>query len=437
MSKIILIMMAFMAASVISGCGGEGDNSGQDNGGDETNSTLQVKLRGAQFADENSNAGRPQISNIANNCSVSTTNIGVVSGLCLTPTRIGGHVAQVTLSRSLGGPPARLLGGTLGLDRDGAVTAQDFNLDSATALIGEDNVEDDTAGTSWDYMGVNFASLDVQVPVNGEYWNIRYAFITSPVINDDVIDGCLVEELGNEGEEAPEGEESEEGEEEGSNTVCDDEVDDDCGEGSYRSRVIENAKLYADVEAAKGDVLLCIKSDTSLCADTEYQWLDLANDTLVSTRPSAPYQINEIVDIPTVCEPSFDGPGYDIQLGGFDMFATIRTPFTLGAEFINAQKLYRFGVGETTIAEGIDMTLFIDFDVINAVFVVDETVTSITDADTATILQSIYMSAMYATLNAPEGDLNTNMRVEFNAALEGEPDPEYCPPEDECLDTDP
>lgn len=407
--SIVLIVMLLLATC--SG-GGSGSGGGDSDSNNTAASSLEIILRGAgsdTLAMTAAQTAKYTVqSNNQQNCSVQPPDGGPVSGACLTPLQISGKVSGVSIGRQSGGPPARLLGGGSGLNNGGTIAAQAFDLADPTSLEGEDNVEGDQSGQSWDLVSANFYYLDLKFELNGKYWTVRHGFITEPIIEDDVIDACIPFETQ---DGAGDGEEESQ---EGDNL------------GGYRQDLIDNGFLIEGASFKKGDLLFCIKDNDSDCAVDEFKWFDEDTDTLVDTRPNSPRQVASIASHTTTCEPSSDSLGYSTNLGGFSMFAFVNDPFLLSAVFPNSPvKVYTFSSdGGNTTVEGTEMSLFVDFNVENSVFFPGIDEGDLDEKTDAEIAEVVFLTPLFIKDNAPEGTgYDPGVSVSVRAVLTGDPPP--------------
>lgn len=410
-----VLACAMAMTTLLGGCGGGSGGDGGGGGGGGSESTLAVTLRGGNSTEEAAPTARAFQGSDPEDCAVQTSSLPNVNGACLSPDSVSGSVANIHVFRAGGGAPGRLLGGGVGLNQGGLITAQQIDLNNPTALEGEDNIQDDVLGEPWDQLYVYFSHLDLKFQLNGRYWTVRFGFINEPVITDEVVDACIPPESEDPPPEDP----------------------DDGGDpfGGYRDEVIANGFLIAGASFRKGDVLFCVKDDDSACAVEEFLWLDTASDTLVATRPAAPRQVSVIADHVTTCAPQHDGPGYSVDLGGYQLNAAVSEPFTLSAEmvepapseegtdeFVQHVKVYTFSRDGEEPVEGTDMTLYIDFDGNNSVFFPGLSAADLATAEEAAIAEAVFLKSLYIRQNGDDG-VPPGMTVSVNATLTGEPPP--------------
>lgn len=283
-------------------------------------------------------------------------------GLCITPINISGYASSVGLGRSGGGAPVRLFGSTLGsisLDRNGELEVSPFDFQDRISMEGESSIQDDTGSGSWDLLQVYTAYMDVQLQINDEFWTVRYAFISQQPASESTIESCV--------------------------------------EDHYFESIQANSGLLAEGETEgsykKGDKMLCVKSSASeTCADSDFQWLDLDSGSFVSTRPSNPLQHEWANNEDVTC--SQDDPGYDINLGFYDIYATIENPFELSAEYNTCYPTFTYtdpNTNETTTGNTLNAEF--DFDMTGSVYLREMTETE-TETN-AEIFQSLYFKQMY------------------------------------------
>lgn len=240
------------------GPGSGGQGGGQSSVRDLT--SLQVSKLAIQTQDSN----LTQQGQLPASCQAQQTGSGAqagpVNGLCITPTNVEGFGQQINLTTDstsgLCGPARLLQLGTQtgeGLQRGGI----DFDLASPSLVGGETTLDcEDYLTNNHSGVTIELPYIDVKFSFRSEFWTLRYIFEANPLTEEP----------------------------EFAKNTCEYSLYDDAIEGW--------AFLPTTVRVQRGDVLLCKKADeTSACADSDFQWLDVDSDSFVSTRPSNAFQL--------------------------------------------------------------------------------------------------------------------------------------------------
>jgi hypothetical protein len=288
-------------------------------------------------------------------------------GQCLTPINMSGKASTISVASSTanGEGPARLFGSTVGAistGQYGTLEISEFDFASPIAMQGESNVYDADDDEDWDLITVYVAYLDIQAKLKGKYWTVRYAFVDQVPSDNTTISTCVDEH--------------------------------------YLESMEENANvLDTDTEETfqNGDLMVCIKDTaTAACADTDFQWLNTDTDTLVSTRPTNPFQHEWADEAETSCDAS-EGEGYSIQLGGYDLYAST-TAFNLSAEFEACQQMFSYTDPDTDdVSTGNTLGATFDYDMEESVFIDAVSVDGLTDAE---LLEAFHLKQIYLRANS-------------------------------------
>ncbi len=324
-----LISAPLLTLTILAGCGGGGGGSG--NSGSDTPATrgdMTVHLLNSTLA----SAPAPALTRAPGipTAQVSPQAAGdpiflgtdLVSGPVLhngtfiEARNVTGKVASISVLSSFGGGtygPQRIIdlggGSELATDQSGSIATRDFDYSDTTKTVENLDSEDTLLSVSeaefrYNRVSLLLASLDTQIQIQAanagaaEYWTIRHVFVTQPVLNDPAIDTCITD-------------------------------------SAYRDALTNNGRLFATgPDFQKGDILVCIRTDSSACADTEFKFVDSTTGTLADSRPTDPvrytgtYAIND-------SDCTLDGNGRpDMNLGGVAVEANIASPFLLTAELI-------------------------------------------------------------------------------------------------------
>lgn len=317
------------------------------------------------------------LESISANCHVSAPN-AQTDGQCLTPINITGKASSISLGRTTGGPPARLFGSTVGaisLDRHGELEVSPFDFANALGFEGESNLQDDELKTEWNQLTVYVAYMDVKAQIKQKFWTVRFAFVSEPVSEEEFITSCVDE--------------------------------------FYLESIAGNSGLLDDNADNKtfqlGDMLLCIKdNEDGLCSPSDFQWLDTNSDSFVSTRPTSPHQHEFTPYIETECSQE-GGEGYDIQLGGYDLYADIEEPFELSAKLEECQQIFTYTNPITEeISTGNTMSATFDYDSTQTVLLKDINTSQLDTFSNAEIFEAFTLKQLYLRANSddPEGTGN-------------------------------
>jgi len=376
------ILGLLCVAALLTSC--EDPHSGQD-GGEEGGNQLEIKLRGSNLASISSSREALRhlmrqgstASDLPVNCNdffkPSNVSSGALSGSCITPISITGSVVSINLAGFYYGGGIRLLGGGSGLGQNFILEGEDLDLTDPQSLGGEDNAQDTGLENVNEYVGTEFNYLDVKfaVPRTGDetsYWTYRYAFMSYPFTSETVYTYS---------EPTP-----------GNVTYTDtgttvaDCLNQDFPEAAITATQNNTNMLGGATGVKAGDILVCIKGTAEeSCASEDFLWLNTNSDAFTSTRPtenSDVFQFTSLANHKVTC--SYENPGFNLDLGGFSFNADLYNDIQFTAEFDGAQKFYEFkyeGASETTRGE--DMSLFIDYDVRNSLFVEGVNITTSED----------------------------------------------------------
>lgn len=249
----------------------------------------------------------------AGDCTLtSVTGDEPVSGKCLTPINVGGSFSVARLSSSLGGPPARILGGgtEIGLNdifkRGFFDLLKPFTIDSS-----EDNLES-VSGQSFNLFWVESQVVETTFLAASKVFHVRTYFVDQPPASDVYFDSCHFS------------------------------VDE-------QSEMNSKGTIYTDSRQGirAKDILVCIKDHLSdTCAETDYQWVD-SSGVLQSTRPAAsePKQIvtHQRYYTTSVCIPNVDFTPKSMSWGHGDIAFSLSTPVTIEAAYADrGEKTYTY-----------------------------------------------------------------------------------------------
>ena len=249
-------------------------------------------------------------------CSTSRGVMGPERGLCITPTNLMGWAERIELggsrpmaSSGMGGipEPSRCGPGRLVAINSFSDSGQTGRSGGAFDLLDPKPIGGNTAldceeypETRWDSISVGMTYLDASFRLGGATWTVRFVFEPNPLDVDPIIadPACMLD--------AP----------------------------------YIDGQLYlpAEVRVARGDMLLCKKTDGSPCAHGDFRWVDAASGTLSAMRPTDPLQARFMSTLRTgqdengqyqelfcntQCERNAPYCGYDV--GGYDVSFSIPT----------------------------------------------------------------------------------------------------------------
>lgn len=362
---LVLFLTGCLASVAMVGCDDPGE---PQKGGDSETSSLDIKLRAAgssanaqQSIEQASPANAGNLLPVSCNAfyKPSSVNTGPLQGSCITPISITGSVSNISIGGDYFGGGTRLLGGGSGFGQEYIIEGEAFDLANPLSLGGEDNAQDNSLDNLNTRVGVTFNYMDIQFAMprandQTAYWTYRYAFMPHPFTTEPVYTSNDTANPVNT-----------------STTVA------DClNNGS--SEVLglatnNNANLLGGSTGVRsGDILVCIKDGSNdTCASSDFQWLNTETNELVSTRPdSSVFQFSGAAEHKVSCEQS--DPGFEIDLGGHAFTADLYDGIHFSAELDGDFKLYQFKKeGDSEVIEGDEMTMFIDFDTRNSLFVTD------------------------------------------------------------------
>lgn len=278
------------------------------------------------------------------------------SGLCLAPTAMKGHIGLISLkSAATAGVPARLMGGSTDINEDGGTTTFAFDMSNPTQIPGESNLEEAPVGKIWDTADLNFAYLDIQLPVHGEYWNVRLAFTTQPLNEVPAIVACM--------------------------------------DPAALANVAANSTLIPGATFKRGDVMLCKKpNEFDSCPPADYRWLDPDGGQFVATRPASPLQLAYIANNAITC--AVDGTGKpQVTIPGGSVLASLANPFGMWAKLDKCNKTFSYkSSADAGVVEGNSLKVIFHFDLSNAVFFKNVTDAGATDAQ---LLSALTISSIF------------------------------------------
>jgi hypothetical protein len=304
--------------------------------------------------------------------------IAGTQGLCVTPTRARGMVVNLSLGQGAGQPnpgappgptdgrPARLFGSGEGLDRDGKIALAPFDLAAPKAIPGEGNLQDLPAGTNFTQLETLFGYMDVQVPLDGKFYTLRFAFYPQPIAEDATAKMCA--------------------------------------DANRLQNIAKNgAVIPGAAPFARGDVLFCEKAAQSdECAVADFKWMDATSSQLVATRPSKPRQLDFIVKEGIECKlypegptpANHDQPG-ELRFNGFRMATRLTSPISVSARFASCGDK-NFSVKDATgkITEGTSLAATINYDLDGFVFFPG--VTDVAAASLADLLAAATLTPLHA-----------------------------------------
>lgn len=338
------------------------------NEGDSQSSSLEIKLRAAtsgaqQVVGQALTASSSNLLPVACNAFYKPSNVnsGPLQGSCITPISITGSVSNISIGGDYFGGGTRLLGGGSGFGQEYIIEGESFDLANPLSLGGEDNAQDTSLDNLNTRVGVTFNYMDIQFAMRRaneqlSYWTYRYAFMPHPFTSEKVYtnnDTATPVDTG---------------------TSVADCLSSGTSEVLGLATANNTSLLGGSTGVKAGDILVCIKdSSEATCASNDFQWLNTQTNELVSTRPdSNVFQFSHAAEHKVSCEQA--DPGFELDLGGHAFTADLYDGIYFSAEIDGDFKLYQFKKeGDSEVTEGEDMTMFIDFDTKNSIFVTDLT----------------------------------------------------------------
>ncbi len=294
-------------------------------------------------------------------------------GGCITPVSVSGHVDSINLGGDYFGGGIRLLGGGSGFGQNYLLEGSVIDLADPLSLGGEDNAQDtdfanynNRVSTAFNYLDIQFAvPRDAGGSLGVEYWTYRYAFVPYPFSEEPVYTRT----------ETTPGDVTYT---ETNTTLADCLAADFLQAGETADA--NNASLLGGLTGVKtGDILICRKdSAIETCQPEDFQWLDISSNTFVDERPSDStdvFRFSRMANHKITCEPQHDGPGFSVDLGGFDIHAALYQNIQFSADIDRDSKIYEFQYAGDMDSnkKGSEMYLFIDLDFSNSMFVHDAT----------------------------------------------------------------
>jgi hypothetical protein len=314
-----LVLLSIPLATLFTACGSDSGSSPDDS----ASSNLSIKVVPATSL----RSARASLLTAATACTPADTGSGnPVSGNCFTPTNVRGSFTGATLSRAQGGIPARILGGGTEVGFASVFKRGLFDLATTPSIASsEDNLQDATAGTTYDMLQVNSQVIETVFAAGtpSKYYHVRTFFVGQPPSTDTDLGSCTFSD--------------------GEKAIMDD------GGTIYTG---SNAGIVAK------DILVCIKSDASTeCAEADYQWV--SGSALSVTRPTTPAQIttNSLYYTASTCTPGTDHP--DMSWGYGQVAFDLGASYSIAAEFgSGGTKTYTYnGTSGTKIAFEVAMDL--------------------------------------------------------------------------------
>ncbi|GGX64909.1 hypothetical protein [Saccharospirillum salsuginis] len=391
-------LLPILSLSVVMLLGCEGmEGGGGDSGGSD--STLSITLRASNLTDAQSGK-KPQTARAVSDTEAADLpmacndfflpgplengnydDAGPRSGSCITPVSVTGHVDSINLGGDYFGGGIRLLGGGSGFGQDYILEGSVIDLADPLSLGGEDNAQDTDFAHHNSRVSTVFNYLDVQFAVprtdeatqesTAEYWTYRYAFVPYPFSQEPVYTRS---------EPTP----GDVTYTETGNTLADCLATDFPEAGEMADA--NNAQLLAGATGVKtGDILICRKtSATDSCTPDDFKWLDITSGQFVDNRPAKNedvFRFTRMANHKITCESQHDGPGFSVDLGGFDIHAALYKDIQFSADIDRDSKIYEFQYANDLDSnkKGSEMYLFIDLDFSNSLFVHDDDDTSPTD----------------------------------------------------------
>lgn len=378
----MLVAVVVQAAMACKGGGERGPNGPGAPGGNGGTGGGERAERASYFLTSSSLAATSprlltlaQTTDRARPCTVAGT-----AGTCVTPTRARGKVVNLSLSRSgirspgdptppAQGPddlrPARLFGGGEGFDRNGNVSLAAFDLGAPRAIPGDGALQDHAAGTTFDGLDTLFGYLDVQVPLGGRFFTLRFAFYPQPLADDPLVKMCVSE--------------------------------------TQRQNIARNGTLVDGAPAfERGDVLFCEKTTADEeCAAGDFKWLDTGSGTLAPTRPGSPRRIDFVVREGIECRLHPEGPTAgnhyqpgELRLNGFRMGARLGTPVAVWARHEMCNKVFAMKDPSGKVLEGTSLSATINYDLSGFVFLPG--VANLAAASLPELLAAVTLAPVYA-----------------------------------------
>lgn len=387
-------LLLILALSVLlTGCEGTDGGGGGSGGG---NSPLSITLRASNLTEsQSSNKGRAvsdteaaDLPSACNNFFLpgpldngSYADAGPRSGSCITPVSVKGHVDSINLGGDYFGGGIRLLGGGSGFGQNYILEGSVIDLADPLSLGGEDNAQDtdfahhnSRVSTAFNYLDVQFAvprTDDTTQESTAEYWTYRYAFVPYPVSQEPVY--TRTETTPGDVTYSATGE-----------TLAECLAADFPEAGELADN--NNTDLLGGLSGVKtGDILICRKSSaTETCTPEDFQWLNIITNTFVTSRPADNgdiFQFSRLANHKITCESQHDGPGFSVDLGGFDIHAALYKNIQFSADIDKDSKIYEFQYASDLDSnkKGSEMHLFIDLDFTDSLFVHDDTDTNASD----------------------------------------------------------
>lgn len=184
-----------------------------------------------------------------------------------------------------------------------------------------------------------------------------------------------------------------------------------------------NMDLLTGMTFKRGDYLFCVKdSESAACSAGDYQWLNTSNNSLESTRPSAPRQSSYLANNAITCTNEGDGR-YNFNFGPTQIWAKIEVAdqFKLYGDFSNGELSNQwpgmgspFGENENdpdatagdpymlytyehngTSTEGTELVIQLDFDGTDSVFVDGMNTSAVSSASIGAVLAKLEMKSQW------------------------------------------
>ncbi len=325
-------------------------------------------------------------------------------GLCVTPLRARGKVVNLSLAigESEPGPggapaphvpdrrPIRLFGSGEGLDRDGRVLLEAFDLAAPRAIPGQGALTDATPGSSFGGLDTLFGLVDVQIAIDASFYTLRFAFYPQPLADDPVVKSCV--------------------------------------DAKLLERIAANGALVEGGPSfARGDVLVCEKSAAGdECAPGDFRWIDRDTLALSPTRPARPRQIQHIVDQGIVCRMNPGGPNEgnhnqpgELSLNGFRMGARLTQPVALWARHETCNTTFSTREAGATV-DGTSLSATVNYDLTGFVFFPG--LTEATQMTSAAVLGAATLGPLAAVERLGPGPAaSATMKATVSVALGKEP----------------
>jgi len=394
-NKPLVPILSLLVITLV-GCEGM-EGSGDDSSDEDSQLSITIRasnLTGAQSSDK-PQAGRAVSADVATDLPAACNDFflpgtlengnyddaGPRLGSCITPVNVTGHVDSINLGGDYFGGGIRLLGGGSGFGQNYTLEGTVINLADPLSLGGEDNAQDtefahhnSRVSTVFNYLDVQFAVPridDTTQDSTAEYWTYRYAFVPYPFSQEPVY--TLSEPNPGDVTYSDTG------------TTLADCLASDFPEAGVTADA-NNAQILAGVTGVKtGDILICRKtSDTASCEPDDFQWLNITSGQFVNDRPANNddvFRFTRMADHKITCERQHDGPGFSVDLGGFDIHAALYKNIQFSADIDRDSKIYEFQYASDLDSnkKGSEMHLFIDLDFTNSLFVHDDTDTNASD----------------------------------------------------------